>query len=90
MNEEILLCKMIKNTKVFTKGQKVWAWWSTGALACKAVGRYKGKGRWVSCYVHWIDPSDKTQTKSMRGNADCKWIGWFKVKPSFSKFINGF
>lgn len=90
MKDEILLLKMIKDTKVFSKGQKVWACYSTGALACRAIGRYKKHGRWLSCYVHWIDPSDKTKTKSFSGNADCKWICWLKTKPSFSRFINNF
>ena len=79
---EYLLFKITKDTKVFRKGQKVWASWSTGALAAMVRGRYKGSGRWVTSWVHWEDPTNKG--KSMSGKPDAKWIGLVKVSPTMS------
>lgn len=63
MNVETFV--MLKDTKVFKKGQKVFLIFGTGNLAGLVRGRYKSGGRWVSAWVHY-DPDEKME---------CKYIG---------------
>lgn len=87
MENKLTLCVMTSDTKVFRKGQKVWATYITGALAMKACGRYKGRGRWVNAWVHWQD-KNKPEGRSFFCRADCRWVGLIEVTEKFSRFIH--
>lgn len=45
--------KMPFATNHFNANQKVWVRSMTGALACLVVGRYRGKGRYVTAWVNY-------------------------------------
>lgn len=55
----IIYFKMPFETKHFNKNQKVWVQMTTGAMAAKVAGRFRGKGKYVSAWVNW----DKTDRK---------------------------
>lgn len=54
-DQKPMMFKLIRDTKLFRRGQKVRAEWLTGALAAPVRGRYKGRGRWIRGWVHWAD-----------------------------------
>lgn len=56
----VSFAKMTRRTNHFNPNQKVWLQMLAGSLAAKVVGRYRGKGRYVSAWVKW-----DTQTKPM-------------------------
>lgn len=45
--------KIDKDNKVFKKGQRVWVQKRTGNLSARVIGKYKGRGRYVSCWVSY-------------------------------------
>lgn len=51
--EKILMFNMPFETKHFNKNQKVWVQETTGAMAAKVVGKFMGKGKYVSAWVNW-------------------------------------
>jgi len=55
----------------------------TGALAAKVRGRYKGKGRWLSAWVHWADKDGK----GFFCKPDCRPIGIATLSEDFKKYI---
>ena len=50
---KVLMFKMPFETNHFNKNQKVWVQLTTGAMAAKVVGRFRGRGRYVSAWVKW-------------------------------------
>lgn len=38
---------------LFNKNQKVWVTYTTGAMACEVVGKYRGKHRYICGWVRW-------------------------------------
>ena len=45
--------KMPFSTKHFNKNQRVWIKSTTGAMAAEVVGKFRGKGRYVTAWVNW-------------------------------------
>ena len=45
--------KMPWKTKHFNKNQKVWVSETTGNMASKVVGKFRGSGRYVTVWVSW-------------------------------------
>ena len=82
-----LLFKIIKDTRLFKKGQKVWGIYSTGALAAKVTGRFRGKGEWIKAWVHWEDPDLKGTGRSFSGKADCKYLGEVEISDAFYNYL---
>lgn len=78
-----MLFRMTRDTKVFSKGQKVFCRFSSGALAASVRGRYKRKGRWVNSWVHWADQNGN----GFSSKPDCKFIGYANLDESFKKLI---
>ena len=83
----LLLLKATRETRFFKPGQKLWAVWSTGALAAPVATRFKGTGRWVYCWAHWEDPEFAGSGRSFNGRADARWIGRVKVSMRFAKQV---
>ena len=52
------VAKMTHRTNHFNANQKVWLQYMSGALAARVIGKYRGKGRYVSAWVTW-GTSDK-------------------------------
>jgi len=50
---EVTYFNMPFETKHFNESQVVWVVMSTGALACKVTGRFRGRGRYVKAWVNW-------------------------------------
>lgn len=64
------LFKITRDTNLFKKGQKVW---SDGRYnSQKAIGRYKGKGRWILAHIHPEDGFDN--------GINSKYIGEVEIK----------
>jgi hypothetical protein len=62
--------KIIRDTGLWKRGQKVYGYWGTGALAYCVKGRYKGKGRWITGWVHFADKDGK----GFSGKPDAIWL----------------
>jgi len=77
------LCKIIRDTRLWKKGQKVWvlSWRQLGHGSSPALGRYKGTGRWINAWIHY-DSDNK--------HADAKWIGEVKVSQEFILYLSQF
>jgi len=73
---------MIRDTPLFLKGQKVWASWTTGALAAPALGRYKKTGRWVNAWVHWAD-----EHGGFNCRPDCRVVGLVTVTEDMNHLL---
>tara|TARA_R100001230_G_C5545887_1_gene75063 strand:+ start:115 stop:399 length:285 start_codon:yes stop_codon:yes gene_type:complete len=52
----VRVAKMTHRTNHFNANQKVWLQMMTGDFAAKVVGRYRGKGRYVSAWIKWGTP----------------------------------
>lgn len=50
--------KMVKQTKVFNKGQRVWVQQGSGSLSARVTGKYRNRFRWVSSWVNWDKKKD--------------------------------
>jgi hypothetical protein len=72
----LYLFKVIKDTRLFRKGQKVWSFGITGAMAAFAIGRYKDKGRWINAWVRWDDTGG-------RGRPNVRCLGEIEVTDKF-------
>lgn len=49
----IYMFKMPFKTKHFNKNQKVWVQMTTGAMAARVTGKFRGSGKYVSAWVNW-------------------------------------
>lgn len=56
----VIYFKMPFRTNHFNKNQKVWVQMTTGALAAKVAGRFRGRGKYVSAWVNW-DKADRAK-----------------------------
>jgi hypothetical protein len=65
-----MVLKIIRDTHLWKKGQKVYAQWHTGSLAAPVKGRYKGSGRWINAWVHYPDEDGR----SFSGRPDAIWL----------------
>jgi hypothetical protein len=74
------LCKIIRDTNIWRKGQKVWVIGYTGDLSYRAMGRFRGKGHWCVAWIHTDGNGCYTRHKP-----DCKWIGEVEVTEKFYK-----
>ena len=52
---KVWILKLPKSTRLFRKGQKVWLQSTTGAQAARVCGKHRGKGRYISAWIHWND-----------------------------------
>lgn len=50
--------KMVKATKAFNKGQRVWVQQGSGSMAARVTGKYRNRFRWVSSWVNWAKKGD--------------------------------
>jgi len=53
----VRVAKMTHQTRHFNSNQNVWLQYMSGALAAKVVGKYRGRGRYVSAWIKWDIPS---------------------------------
>ena len=74
---------MLKDTKHFKKGQKVWEWIPTGALAALVIGRFKNKGKWISAWIK-IQPAKEYDYPHQKPNA--RWAGTVSVSNDFHAY----
>ena len=40
-------------TNLFNKNQRVWVLFETGDMACKVVGKHRGRNRYIQAWVTW-------------------------------------
>lgn len=89
----LYLFKIIRNTNLWGKGQKVWADWISGDLAAPAIGKYRNRGRWIRAWIHWEDenlPKMRRLFKNYRqlgGKPDSKFIVKCEVSEAFFSFF---
>lgn len=50
--QEAELVRPLVDTNLFRAGQKCWVKYGTGSLAICVVGRYRGKGRYITAWLH--------------------------------------
>jgi hypothetical protein len=76
-NHSLRLYKIVRDTKLWKKGQRVWVIYETGALAAFVKGKYKGKGRWLKAWIRYdeINPTAKS-------------LGEVEVTEKFYNFIH--
>jgi len=53
MQVKVIVFKMPFETKHFNKNQKVWVQSTTGDMAARVIGKFRGKGRYVEAWVNW-------------------------------------
>ena len=70
-----------RDTNLWRKGQKVWGIFGTGDLAWYVIGRYRGRGRWITGWVHFHG------SDSNDGRPDARYVGEVKIKASFKKYL---
>jgi hypothetical protein len=46
--------KMPFATNLFNENQRVWIKWQSGSLSCEVVGRYRGKGRYITAHISFL------------------------------------
>ncbi len=80
ISRKLDLYKIIRNTNLWKKGQKVWGVFSTGDLSYKCIGRYQGKGRWIMGWVHVDVPDEYTWHHN---KPDAVWVGEVDVSEEF-------
>lgn len=88
--KEIDMFKMPFKSNLFNYNQKVWIIETTGNLACKCVGRFKGRGRYISAWVNWCHggrqkPDVKTFEISDSFYIKIQSIGWGDEHPAVKK-----
>lgn len=72
------LFKITRDTNLFKKGQKVW---SDGRYnSQQAIGRYKGKGRWILAHIHAEDGFDN--------GINCKYIGEIEISREWGERLH--
>ena len=49
----VMMFKMPFQNNLFNKNQKVWVVKISGAMAFECVGKFRGKNRYVKCWVRW-------------------------------------
>lgn len=82
----LTLCKIICNTKLWKKGQKVWIIARMPyATRSEALGRYKGNGRWITAYIAY-----NAGEYSPNGIPNAKLIGSVEVSEEFIKYLSQF
>ena len=70
------IIKPLVDTKVYKAGQTCWVLFSTGEPSVHVVGKYKGKGRYVTGWLHYPKQYDPLMI------IDCE------VTPAFSKKLS--
>lgn len=78
--KKLNLCIIIRDTKLWKKGQKVWIWMPTGALAALVIGRFKGKGRWISGWVRIETPPEYEYGHK---KPTARWVGEVEISDEF-------
>lgn len=84
---KVLLGKVIRDTPLLKKGQKVWLMNGYAAICCSdrsgyALGKYRGNGRWINVWVHCGNPEWKRN-----GSPDTKLVGEVVVSEAFLKYL---
>ncbi len=49
----VMMFRMPFQNNKFNKNQRVWVVMMSGAMAFKCAGKFRGKNRYVKCWVRW-------------------------------------
>lgn len=72
--DKIAIYKITRDTNLWKKNQKVWQIFGTGALAAYCIGRWRGKGRWIKCWIHVADK----EGKGFKGKPNARFVGYVR------------
>jgi len=73
----VKMFKTLMNTKHFNKNQRVWVQTTTGDMACKVIGKFRGSGRYVST---WLRYTKKTKPRFLEFDVVQSFADRYNIK----------